>query len=932
MNATGTKSAAPTIRISRIPATWGEEQLCERLECLYKEDPHGGEAVGAARNSVKIRSLAHDPSEPNYKMATSEINPLPGPLNALGTAACYGINVKVVDDVGDEHELHFDTGFIGLTTLHTLESPAVDIIAVNGLGGHALGSWKSPSGSKVWLRDFLPKHVPTARIMTYGYNTALLHSRSKSFIQDLSKVLLELIRGARSQPNERRRPIIFVGHSLGGLVIKDVVATAGMSDDSGGQGMAENTELLRACYAFLFFGVPNRGLNHASLFTLVEGCPNDRLVYDLIMDRDKESSPLIRALDSSFKNCFTLIQDSPILSFYEKHRSPTVSINPENMKATLDGPEVLMVPEHSATHSGPNQKLCNNIPVESNHRNLVKFSGELDPTYQIVRSRLSGMVLEAVSVVKRRYEVKLAPREGIFEVPFPRSPEFADRGDLLHRLEELLPLRQDGVQRRAALTGLGGIGKSTIAVEYCYRQHKSTNHQCSVFWVHGDSNESFGASYGRIAEAAEITIPEASDNNALLRSVRMWLDRSDSGIWLMVVDNLDNIRLNFEHLPRLRGVILFTSRDGRLHGDADWGVSVYASVEILQMSTSEAFLMCAKMGLEEASQDDNASAPEYAALGELLDLLGYLPLAIAQAAAYIRQTGRRGIRISEYVELFKESADIQERLLAKPQKSGLPGSERDTQVIMKTWRITIDKIKTENPVAVDMLQFMSALNPDDIPLELVRAYRPFSEHDRLVMAESVGMLISFSLISELKLDHSDSYRLHRLVSFSTRRQMNSDLDEVAAAVLASIPDDQKGDLLKCARMLPHAVAVEDQMQDNVLSDARCNVQHTVASIMDDQGEYNKALEWYQRALESKEKALGKNHRSTLDTVYNLAGLYRQRDHEGDLLNAADGYQRAFDGYTKVFGSSHSETCDASHQLNRVRSLLKDRGKLALFLS
>ena len=447
----------------------------------------------------------------------------------------------------------------------------------------------------------------------------------------------------------------------------------------------------------------------------------------------------------------------------------------------------------------------------------------------------------------------------------------------------------------------------------------------------------------------------------------------------MVVDNLDDTRLNFEHLPRLRGAILFTSRDGRIRGDADWGVSVGAAVEVLQMSTSEAVQMCENMGLEEASQD-NTSAPEYAALGELLDLLGYLPLAIAQAAAYIRQTGRRGIRISEYVGLFKASADIQERLLAKPQKSGLPGSERDTRVIMRTWRITIDRMKTENPVAVDMLRFMSALNPDDIPLELLHAYRPFSEHDRLVMAESIGVLVAFSLISELKLDHSDSYRLHRLISFSTRRQMNSgqgavDLDEVAAAVLASIPNDQKGDLLKCARMVLHAVAVEGQMQDNnVLSEARFRLQHSVASIMNDQGEYDNALEWYQRALEGKEKALGKDHPSTLstvnnmavvfhsmgeygkalegyqralegkekalgkdhtsslDTVYNLAHLYVQRDHEGDLLNAADGYQRVFDGYTKIFGSGHSKTCDASHWLNRVRALLKDQGKSVPFPS
>ena len=93
-----------------------------------------------------------------------------------------------------------------------------------------------------------------------------------------------------------------------------VVATAGMLDNSAGQGMAENTELLRACYAFLFFGVPNSGLNHDSLRTLVEGRPNDRLIHDLIMDKDNESSPLIRALDASFKNCFTLINFSSRLA------------------------------------------------------------------------------------------------------------------------------------------------------------------------------------------------------------------------------------------------------------------------------------------------------------------------------------------------------------------------------------------------------------------------------------------------------------------------------------------------------------------------------------------------------------------------------------------------------------------------------------------
>ena len=75
-----------------------------------------------------------------------------------------------------------------------------------------------------------------------------------------------------------------------------------------------------------------------------------------------------------------------------------------------------MVLKHSATHSGPDERLCNRIPVRSNHRNLVKFSGESNATYIIVQNLLEDMVLKAPGVIERRYEVKRASPEGIFEV------------------------------------------------------------------------------------------------------------------------------------------------------------------------------------------------------------------------------------------------------------------------------------------------------------------------------------------------------------------------------------------------------------------------------------------------------------------------------------------------------------------------------------
>lgn len=117
------KPSSPTIRISDIPKAWSKEQLCKNLNSLYGEDPHDIEAVRGGRRAVTIRSLASAPADPDYKMATAEIPLLPRRLHELTKATSNSIYLNVVDTVSnDEHELRFDTGFIGLTTLHTPDS------------------------------------------------------------------------------------------------------------------------------------------------------------------------------------------------------------------------------------------------------------------------------------------------------------------------------------------------------------------------------------------------------------------------------------------------------------------------------------------------------------------------------------------------------------------------------------------------------------------------------------------------------------------------------------------------------------------------------------------------------------------------------------------------------------------------------------------
>ena len=95
------------------------------------------------------------------------------------------------------------------------------IIAVHGLGGDASDTWTADDG-KLWLRDFLPENVPYTRIMTYGYDSVVAFSRSVAEIEDYASDLLDRLDGERRTAQEKARPIVFIAHNLGGIIVKKV--------------------------------------------------------------------------------------------------------------------------------------------------------------------------------------------------------------------------------------------------------------------------------------------------------------------------------------------------------------------------------------------------------------------------------------------------------------------------------------------------------------------------------------------------------------------------------------------------------------------------------------------------------------------------------------------------------------------------------------
>jgi hypothetical protein len=226
-----------------------------------------------------------------------------------------------------------DKDFIGFTPLCDPEDANVDIIAVTGLGGHALGSFRSADGLSVWLRDFAPEDIPRARFITYGYDTAVVASDSNQGIRELAHTLLDELTEFRRSTQTQRRSLLFVCHSLGGVVLKEALV---MSSKATEPKQKEWLEVVKVTYGLVFMGVPNLGLRHSQLETVVRGQANEAFIKDLLVKSDGEASQFLKYLTREFAD-LDRRRSLPfdIISYYETVSSPTIvvsmpSVNPIN--------------------------------------------------------------------------------------------------------------------------------------------------------------------------------------------------------------------------------------------------------------------------------------------------------------------------------------------------------------------------------------------------------------------------------------------------------------------------------------------------------------------------------------------------------------------------------------------------------------------------
>ena len=335
-----------------------------------------------------------------------------------------------------------------------------------------------------------------------------------------------------------------------------------------------------------------------------------------------------------------------------------------------------------------------------------------------------------------------------------------------------------------AIYGLGGIGKTSLAVEFIWR-HKN-EYPGGIFWISGESNMTFQSSVREMALEMEITSPESDFSFTLMKALA-WLKKQGK-MWCLVVDNLDQLEMSEDMRKLLKGkwkqgsrghVIITTRREPR---------EILKETGIEEKSCIELKRLTQEQSVEFLRKKTGKTEGEDSEVRELASELSGLPLALDQAAAYIRYLS---CSISDYAKQYREQ--IEKLELLKEMKAQEPDeyTSPDRLAVHTTWLMNFGHItnsksyhKEIRVVATLLMEIFAFLGPDDIPSEVFNEGLPSVDSPSVlkVMSSPLRRTEVMNLLTNLSLFQqfgANSYSVHRLVQEVIRTWMDEKRKEDA---------------------------------------------------------------------------------------------------------------------------------------------------------
>ena len=490
-------------------------------------------------------------------------------------------------------------------------------------------------------------------------------------------------------------------------------------------------------------------------------------------------------------------------------------------------------------------------------------------------------------------------KQALWTIPYRRNPIFTGREDLLQQLyEQLHTTRAATLTQPQAISGLGGIGKTQLAIEYAYRHREEYQ---AVLWVNAASRDTITSSFLELADRLHLAEREEQDQTRVVAAVKSWCATHEG--WLLIFDNADDLPLVEDFLPPDgKGHLILTTRD-----QAPGMLAHALAVEPLDLEQGMLLLLRRAKVLQPEQPLEQASAADRSAAEAIVRAMDGLPLALEQAGAYIEETQ---CSLASYREQFQQR---QARLLAW---RGRTESKRYPHSVMTTWALSFEQVATLDPLAAEVLRFCVFLAPDAIPewlilegaSELGPAFHPLLETPA-ALDEAIAILVRYSLLKRRRDEQALS--VHRLVQAVLKQSLDEQTQRTWAertikAVNEAFPDvSDYHNWPRCQQLLPHAQACFAHLDQWHFAFAEAgSLCNQVGYYLDDRAQYPEAEAWYQRAIVIGEQVFGPEHPDLASWLSNLALLYKN---QGKYEQAEPLYQRALAINEKALGPEHPST-------------------------
>lgn len=648
---------------------------------------------------------------------------------------------------------------------------------MHGLGANPATTWFK--NEVCWLSDpkMLPAVVPNARIWTFNFESMWWGRRSTQNLESLGNQLRRFIRLTLPEVEGQTRPIVFVAHSFGGLVVARAL-TLPSSDDS-------RDPLLEMVSGIVFLGTPFRGSHgiaqarQIALAARAIGKDSSDALLDAVVPGSEE----LLDLTDSFSRMASDLKVN-ITCFYEEHRTNILK-GSKAMRRLGVRKSVHLVPREMGR-----LEAHKSYGLNASHTEMNEYDNPKDGNYILVSTEIREMVVAPPR--------KTRQPKPLFLVPYRQNSEFVGREDVLNKVQRRLGFKPN-YQARVAIWGLGGIGKTQIATRYAYSiKDAYAKNGTSIFFIRAATRERFSESYMYLARKAGIdTSGEPGEDN--LRAVADWLEDEENGRWLMILDNADDVDLFEEdsglidYIPQCdHGSILITSRDRRV---CDVFADSESSIFIDKLSQEE----CRNLFKKHLPRQPVTNAVE-----QIIAKLECHPLALTRAVRSMRNNWTGPMR---YLQLHDDSESSRMKLLSEDYPQGANSSQHS---IAATLVVSFNQIREQNPYAADLLAFMSYLDRQDIPRDLL----PQGEHSPHEFDAALGILQSYAMITESS--NGAGFDMHGLIQLMMRnwlrdtKEDNYWLGTVLKVLSDKFPTRAMTNLKRywplCRRYLPHALS------------------------------------------------------------------------------------------------------------------------------